>query len=667
MAVKDKEGLLFAALYDGEDNRVFTASRTQATNAYQLFKRKPETKSPKTSPSGEAHSLFWYGFTQNVIQFFSSFASTGGYDWIGTFDTVSTAYHQKVAKDRATKEGLVVHPPSEDNLPGEDPVVYSSEVSDVLIPYTTKEDTYHYYETRNYVNDINREHSQVLQTYDDQLKKRESYIYGNGRSSYTNESTGDSYHYLTDRSGSVTGLSKDGEAVASSSHTLYGATEKTTDTTGNPFAYNGEARDVTGLDYLRARYYDSQAGSFLTADSYSGTLTNPLSQNLYTYVENNPANYTDPSGHSPFAMLEGGGRLRRTTTNTNQIKPRINLEDGTIYAPSTQEHKAHEIRQQQTHIYQHTYIPSTSYQYTQQQVTKPQETQYSRLDWARIKGHSTYDWGQSRLREAANIGRNWTKALEETLKHFCDPKTLKGKDSGSNRIDSSQLLAIAGISSATMLLLGMVPESKNKKSTPLFGMGSYTIESPSLEVPFNNGWYSTFIKTSNSTEKPSDAIFNLNITNGWQPSLNINIAGGSGTIGLSGDELVVSGSISSSKEDLKVTNTATATLGLGGVDYNITTTYTFNGIVTGHGTGISLNGDLRNGILGGYSISQAGNAQNGVTSITTTETGVRTIGGKPVGVAVVVAGIGYAALTLGQDSKTAYKLISLGISLLVEY
>ncbi|WP_161950896.1 hypothetical protein, partial [Streptococcus suis] len=90
------------------------------------------------------------------------------------------------------------------------------------------------------------------------------------------------------------------------------------------------------------------------------------------------------------------------------------------------------------------------------------------------------------------------------------------------------------------------------------------------------------------------------------------IAGGSGTIGLSGDELVVSGSISSSKEDLKVTNTATATLGLGGVDYNNTTTYTFNGIVTGHGTGISLNGDLRNGILGGYSISQAGNAQNGV-------------------------------------------------------
>ncbi|MGZ7226964.1 hypothetical protein ACXWO0_10890, partial [Streptococcus pyogenes] len=28
LAVKDKEGMLFAALYDGDDNRVFTASRT---------------------------------------------------------------------------------------------------------------------------------------------------------------------------------------------------------------------------------------------------------------------------------------------------------------------------------------------------------------------------------------------------------------------------------------------------------------------------------------------------------------------------------------------------------------------------------------------------------------------------------------------------------------
>ncbi|MGQ7468609.1 RHS repeat-associated core domain-containing protein [Streptococcus suis] len=438
LAVKDKEGLLFAALYDGDDNRVFTASRTQATNTYQLFKRKPadkKRKSPYTSPDGEANSLFWYGFTQNVVQFFSGFTTSEGYDWIETFDTVSTAYHQKVAKDRATEEGLVVNPPSEDNLPGEDEVLYRSQVQDVLIPYTTKEDTYNYYETRNYVNDVNQQHTQVLQTYDDQLQKRETYVYGNGRATYTNESTGDSYHYLTSQSGSVTGLTQNGNSVASSSYNLYGATKQTTDTTGNPFAYNGEARDVTGLDYLRARYYDSQAGTFLTADSYSGSQTDPLSQNLYAYVQNNPANYTDPSGHirSPHVMLDDrfGGKVY------DSPRPLINTDDGTLYAPSTPEHKAHQIRQQQTGNYSYVYTPKvysntpiikpTSYAQAQAQRDRAREQalaeqrrqQNIRNEYSRATGSK----GRAKTREAQNLFKNWGAALSSMYTHVC--KTAK--------------------------------------------------------------------------------------------------------------------------------------------------------------------------------------------------------------------------------------------------
>jgi len=54
---------------------------------------------------------------------------------------------------------------------------------------------------------------------------------------------------LTNQSGSVTGLTKDGQAVASTSYHLYGARKTSTDTTGNPFAYNGEDLDDTGLNY----------------------------------------------------------------------------------------------------------------------------------------------------------------------------------------------------------------------------------------------------------------------------------------------------------------------------------------------------------------------------------------------------------------------------------
>ncbi|CYU92861.1 Cell wall-associated polypeptide CWBP200 [Streptococcus suis] len=337
----------------------------------------------------------------------------------------------------------MVNPPSEDNLPGEDEVLYRSQVQDVLIPYTTKEDTYNYYETRNYVNNVNQQHTQVLQTYDDQLQKRETYVYGNGRATYTNESTGDSYHYLTSQSGSVTGLTQNGQAVASSSYALYGATKQTTDTTGNPFAYNGEARDITGLDYLRARYYDNQAGTFLTADSYSGSQTDPLSQNLYAYVQNNPANYTDPSGHirSPHLMLDDrfGGKVY------DSPRPLINTDDGTLYAPSTPEHKAHQIRQQQTGNYSYVYTPKvysntpiikpTSYAQAQAQRDRAREQalaeqrrqQNIRNEYSRATGSK----GKAKLREAQNLFKNWGKALEETLKHVCNPQTTKGKDSGT--------------------------------------------------------------------------------------------------------------------------------------------------------------------------------------------------------------------------------------------
>lgn len=104
-----------AALYDGDDNRVFTASRKEGKNTYQLFQRKSKEgksgrKSPYTAPSGDQHSLFWYGFSQNVLQALSALPQTIGSIWHSIFDDVSTAYHQKVAKtERPRRESSSTH------------------------------------------------------------------------------------------------------------------------------------------------------------------------------------------------------------------------------------------------------------------------------------------------------------------------------------------------------------------------------------------------------------------------------------------------------------------------------------------------------------------------------------------------------------------------------
>ncbi|WP_231702683.1 RHS repeat-associated core domain-containing protein, partial [Desulfocucumis palustris] len=52
-----------------------------------------------------------------------------------------------------------------------------------------------------------------------------------------------------------------------------------------------------GLYQMGARYYNPEIGRFITNDTYRGNIYEPWTQNLYTYCNNNPVNYVDPTGH----------------------------------------------------------------------------------------------------------------------------------------------------------------------------------------------------------------------------------------------------------------------------------------------------------------------------------------------------------------------------------
>jgi RHS repeat-associated protein len=48
-------------------------------------------------------------------------------------------------------------------------------------------------------------------------------------------------------------------------------------------SYTGEQMDESGLEYLRARYYNPEIGRFISADSFPGVLSLPATQNAYPY------------------------------------------------------------------------------------------------------------------------------------------------------------------------------------------------------------------------------------------------------------------------------------------------------------------------------------------------------------------------------------------------
>ena len=58
-------------------------------------------------------------------------------------------------------------------------------------------------------------------------------------------------------------------------------------------------RDVeTGLDYFVSRYFSSHLGRFTSPDSVAGSIVAPQTLNLYSYVQNNPIKFVDPTGHA---------------------------------------------------------------------------------------------------------------------------------------------------------------------------------------------------------------------------------------------------------------------------------------------------------------------------------------------------------------------------------
>ena len=63
------------------------------------------------------------------------------------------------------------------------------------------------------------------------------------------------------------------------------------------YKLTGKERDAeSGLDNFGARYDASSLGRFMTPDPLGGRLVNPQTLNKYSYVANNPINFTDPTG-----------------------------------------------------------------------------------------------------------------------------------------------------------------------------------------------------------------------------------------------------------------------------------------------------------------------------------------------------------------------------------
>ena len=136
-------------------------------------------------------------------------------------------------------------------------------------------------------------------------------------------SSSGTFYFLKDGLGSIIDIANSsGNIVQHYAYSSFGKILKIenggVDNTQNPmiktnFAYtNREFDSESGLYYYRARYYDANLGRFLQEDPHPGVLKLTSTFNTkYSYANNNPINYTDPTGEIilPLLIIIGKGAL----------------------------------------------------------------------------------------------------------------------------------------------------------------------------------------------------------------------------------------------------------------------------------------------------------------------------------------------------------------------
>ena len=102
------------------------------------------------------------------------------------------------------------------------------------------------------------------------------------------------YHYASDEQGSTIFITDDNKICNKYDYDAWGNLITCEEIIPNRFLYTGQQFDqITQQYYLRARYYNPVIARFTKEDIYRGD-----GLNLYTYCDNNPVIYYDPSGYA---------------------------------------------------------------------------------------------------------------------------------------------------------------------------------------------------------------------------------------------------------------------------------------------------------------------------------------------------------------------------------
>ena len=208
----------------------------------------------------------------------------------------------------------------------------------------------------------------------------------------------------------------------------------------------------------------------------------PLSQNLYTYTENNPVNYTDSSGHGILSKIKSAAKKVTTTVKNTYNKAKTWVKNTYNKAKNWVSNTYQNAKKALTNVVSSSgsseknksgksssggrYSSGGSnagnrkYSSSSRGSSKSNFYRPSTYERAKSFGQSRYNWFSSKMKESGNIRNSWTKAIEKTVRKFCTTASRIKKDA----VRSVKAANIAiGISAIT---IGKMKLEQLKKKLP---------------------------------------------------------------------------------------------------------------------------------------------------------------------------------------------------------
>ena len=302
--VTEPNGKETSYTYDGAGNRKTETVQQGMTGSQTIYTYNSQNRLTSTAAVGGSYTKYLYDKNGNLIS-----KTTGKMDEIKT----------KPTSEDLPQFSLIIKRGSENGTGSADLTLYTYDHYNRLTGYKKDHTSASYqYNAQGYrvqktvngstTNYLYETDKVVLET-DGSNEQKAVQVYGSALlyRSVAGSKT-ESYYYLYNAHGDVTSLiDANGNLAATYDYDAFGNMISETGSADNYIKYAGYQKDdENGLYYLNARYYDSVTARFITEDTYTGEKNDPLSLNLYTYCQNNPIIYTDPSGHvsKPVSVVD---------------------------------------------------------------------------------------------------------------------------------------------------------------------------------------------------------------------------------------------------------------------------------------------------------------------------------------------------------------------------